>query len=160
MNFVNLSQRKHNSILAKIPEGVLALAVRWSSLQQIQKNAAIKVFITDFWWPLLLLKQMVNIARKRRWTSELKVTAVAYERTGPILQRQRRLGWEFWWAWRSRKFAGAFVRELDVGFKIPTAPSIPYRSLNLSSKYTTRTGFHASRKIAEPISGISPPAGR
>jgi hypothetical protein len=103
---------------------------------------------------------LVAIARKRRWTSELKVTAVAYERTGPILQRQRRLGWEFSWAWRSRKFAGAFVRELDVGFKIPTAPSIPYRSLNLSSKYTTRTGFHASRKIAEPISGISPPAGR
>jgi hypothetical protein len=118
------------------------------------------VLIRHFWWPLLLLKQMVNIARKRRWTSELKVTAVAYERTGPILQRQRRLGWEFSWAWRSRKFAGAFVRELDVGFKIPTAPSIPYRSLNLSSKYTTRTGFHASRKIAEPISGISPPAGR
>ena len=32
-----------------------------------------------------------TLLEKRHWTSELKFTAVEYERTGPLRQRQRRL---------------------------------------------------------------------
>ncbi len=57
-----------------------------------------------------------TLLEKRHWTSELKATALEYERTGPILQRQRRLTETQAIAMAARYEEGATVYELAADF--------------------------------------------
>jgi DNA-directed RNA polymerase specialized sigma24 family protein len=62
-----------------------------------------------------------TLFEKRHWTSELKVTAVEYERTGPIRQRQRRLTELQVKQMAARYHEGATVYELAKEFGIRRA---------------------------------------
>lgn len=62
-----------------------------------------------------------TLLEKRHRTSELKVTAVEYERTGPIRQRQRRLTEEQVKQMAARYHEGATVYELAKEFDIRRA---------------------------------------
>ena len=57
-----------------------------------------------------------TLLERCHWTSELKVTAVEYERTGPILQRQRRLTKAQVIEMAARYEEGATVYELAADF--------------------------------------------
>lgn len=58
----------------------------------------------------------LTLLEKRHQTSELKVTAVEFERTGPILQRQRRLTKAQVIEMATRYEEGATVYELAADF--------------------------------------------
>jgi len=62
-----------------------------------------------------------TLLEKRHQTSELKVTAVEYERTGPIRQRQRRLTEDQVKQMAARYHEGAAVYELAKEFGIRRA---------------------------------------
>lgn len=62
-----------------------------------------------------------TLLEKRHQTSELKVTAVEYERTGPIRQRQRRLTEDQVKQMAARYHEGATVYELAKEFGIRRA---------------------------------------
>lgn len=62
-----------------------------------------------------------TLLEKRHWTSELKVTAIEYERTGPLRQRQRQLAEDQVKQMAARYHEGASVYELAKEFSIRRA---------------------------------------